>query len=59
VDPEEPLAGDEVEGLIERHNLGAEGTWVAPSITPPPQDLDVVALAGGRSRATGAPVRRL
>ena len=46
VDPEEALAGDELEGFVERHDLTTEGAWVAPGLAAPPQHLNVVALAG-------------
>jgi hypothetical protein len=61
VDPEEALGGDEAEGLVERHDLTAEGVRIAPGTSSPPQDLDIIALAGRPQprRATGAPVRGL
>src|SRR5918998_5998715 len=58
MDPEEALAGDEIERFIERHDLTAEGAGVAPGPASPPQDLDVVALAGRtqpRDGPAGAP----
>src|SRR5215207_11107673 len=57
-DPEEAFSGDEVECLIERHDDWSEGAGRAPAITAPPQNLDVVALAGrpqARDRLAGAP----
>ena len=46
VDPEEALGGNEVQGLIEGQNDRTEVAWVAPSLASPPQDLDLIVLAG-------------
>src|SRR6478609_11552986 len=57
MDPEEALGGDELEGFVERHDLAAEGARVAPSLAAPPEDLNLVALAGwaqSGNRPTGA-----
>jgi hypothetical protein len=46
MDPEEALGGDALESLIERQDDGAEVTGSGPGRPSPPQDLDVVVLAG-------------
>src|SRR3954449_509271 len=46
-DPEEALGGDEVECLVERHDEGSEVARRGPARATPPQDLDVIVLAGG------------
>src|SRR3954468_14569669 len=46
MDPEEALGGDKLEGFVERHDLAAEGTRVAPGLAAPPEDLNLVALTG-------------
>src|SRR4051812_13052642 len=46
MDPEEALGGDELEGVVERHDLTAEGARVAPGLALPPQHLDPVGLTG-------------
>src|SRR5918994_3901833 len=54
VDPEEALAGDELEGFVEWHDLTTEGARIGPGLSSPPQDLNVVALAG-RAQPRDAP----
>src|SRR5215218_8223829 len=57
MDPEEALGGDELEGFVERHDLTAEGSRVAPGLAAPPQHLNPVTLAGWAQpsdRPTGA-----
>src|SRR3712207_2998711 len=46
MDPEEALGGDEREGLVERHDLTAEGARIAPAVPSPPQHLYLVVLSG-------------
>src|SRR3712207_2181988 len=63
MDPEEALGGDELEGVVERHDLTAEGSRVAPSLPSPPQHLHLVALTGraqpGDGRAGAPAVERV
>src|ERR671917_1442264 len=40
------IAYDELEGVVERHDLTAEGARVAPGLASPPQHLNIIALAG-------------
>src|SRR5918997_2038908 len=54
MDPEEALGGDELEGFVERHDLAAEGAWVAPGLASPPQHPNLVALAGRAQPSDGA-----
>src|SRR5918994_4347185 len=44
-DPEEAFLADEVEGVIEGHD-GAEGSGWSPGLAAPPEDFDLVAVAG-------------
>src|SRR3712207_7513449 len=37
---------DELEGVVEGHDLTTEGARVAPGLAAPPQDLHMVGLAG-------------
>src|SRR4051812_44709585 len=58
IDPEEVFRRDKLEGLIERHDKGAEVTRSGPSLSSPPQHLNLVALAGwpqARNGTVGAP----
>src|SRR3954453_12697432 len=63
MDPEEALGGDELEGFVERHDLTAEGSRVAPGLPSPPQHLHLVALTGraqpGDGRAGAPAVERV
>src|SRR5688572_28968711 len=54
IDPEEVFRRDKLEGLIERHDKGAEVTRSAPSLSSPPQHLNLVALAGWPQARNGA-----
>ncbi len=55
MDPEEALGGDELEGVVERHDLAAEGSRVAPALPSPPQHLHLVVLSG-RAQPGDGPV---
>jgi len=44
-DPKEAFLADEVEGVIEGHD-GAEGSGWSPGVAAPPEDFDLVAVAG-------------
>src|SRR5215207_854196 len=63
MDPEEALGGDELEGVVERHDLTAEGSRVAPGLPSPPQHLHLVVLTGraqpGDGRAGAPAVERV
>jgi hypothetical protein len=59
VDPEEALAGDELEGFLKRHDLPREGTGITPGVALPPQDLNLVAAGGWAQPGDGSAVRRL
>src|SRR3954447_4968885 len=48
------LGGDELEGFVERHDLPTERSGVAPSLAPPPQDLNSVALTGWAQPGDGS-----
>src|SRR3954453_10297684 len=54
MDPEEAFGGDELESVVERHDLAAEGARVAPGPAAPPEDLNLVALAGWAQPGDGA-----
>ncbi len=53
MDPEAALYRDEFQGLIERHDDGAEAARIAPRLPPPPQDLDLIVLAGRAEAGDG------
>src|SRR5215213_10648616 len=53
MDPKEALGGDELEGLVERHDLTTEGARIAPGLASPPQHLNPVVLAGRAQPGNG------
>jgi hypothetical protein len=53
MDPEAALYRDEFQGLIERHDDGAEAARIAPRLPPPPQDLDLIVLADRAETGNG------
>src|SRR3954468_18558018 len=57
IDPEEVFRRDKLESVIERHDKGAEVARSGPSLSSPPQHLNLVAVAGWPQAGNG--VRRL